>query len=275
MNKGGDFDYIPSREKRRDRRNKNWWSQRDVKTVYDAIFTYGCPYEDTRRVILSREVQEIAAAGRSEQEIKAVTRSLLGIFDVLRKDGSITAQTLANMDSLFTDVFPRMESMFVDVKKAFENRCDRLVERKHLADLFEKTRADEDYVWKPDEVPTLKDEGEINDASFLEAQPWYNVCRSTATGWTVKHDLVLLRGSLEFGYSPWNNTKCNEQLKFLFYETQYGSIFHENTSPPPPHDSLHVKNFIDIAKCRLRGMLSRMCGGTNAKIGHKKLERAK
>ena len=268
MNKGGDFDYIPSREKRRDRRNKNWWSQRDVKTVYDAIFTYGCPYEDTRRVILSREVQEIAAAGRSEQEIKAVTRSLLGIFDVLRKDGSITAQTLANMDSLFTDVFPRMESMFVDVKKAFENRCDRLVERKHLADLFEKTRADEDYVWKPDEVPTLKDEGEINDASFLEAQPWYNGCRSTATGWTVKHDLVLLRGSLEVGYSPWNNTKCNEQLKFLFYETQYGSTFHENTSPPPPHDSLHVKNFIDIAKCRLRGMLSRMCGGTNAKIGH-------
>ena len=52
----------------------------------------------------------------------------------------------------------------------------------------------------------LKDEGEINDASFLEAQPWYNGCRSTVTGWTVKHDLVLLRGSLEVGYSPWNNT---------------------------------------------------------------------
>ena len=269
MNKGGDFDYIPSREKRRDGRNKNCWSQREVKTVYDAIFTYGCPYEDTRRVILSREVQEIAAAGRSEQEIKAVTRSLLGIFDVLRKDGSITAQTLANMDSLFTDVFPRMESMFVDVKKAFENRCDRLVERKHLADLFEKTRADEDYVWKPDEVPTLKDKGEINDTSFLKAQPWYDGCRSTFTGWTVKHDLVLLRGSLEVGYSPWNNTKCKEQLESLFYEKQFGSIFYENTSPPPPpHDSLDLNKFKDIAKWRLRGLLSRMCGGTNAKSGH-------
>jgi len=234
------------------------------------MFAYGCPYEDTRRAILSREVKEsiVAFSGRSEHEIKAVARSLLGIFDILRKDCRVTAQTLANTDSLFTNAFPRFENLFVDVKKAFENRRNRLVERKCLADLFEKTRADEDYVWKPDEVPTLKDEVEINDASFLEAQPWYNGCRGTATGWTVKHDLVLLRGSLEVGYSPWIITKCNEQLKSLFYEKQFGSTFHENTSPPPPHDSLHVKNFIDIAKCRLRGMLSRMCGGTNAKIGH-------
>ena len=79
---------------------------------------------------------------------------------------------------------------------------------------------------------------------------------------------VLLRGSLEVGYSPWNNTKCKEQLESLFYEKQFGSIFYENTSPPPPHDSLDLNKFKDIAKWRLRGLLSRMCGGTNAKSGH-------
>ena len=73
----------------------------------------------------------------------------------------------------------RFENLFVDVKKAFENRQNRLVERKCLADLFEKTRTDEDYVWKPDELPTLKDEGEINDVLMLTAQTWYDETVST------------------------------------------------------------------------------------------------
>ena len=40
MNKGGDFDYIPSRKKEKRQEKQNWWSQRDVKTVYDAIYVW-------------------------------------------------------------------------------------------------------------------------------------------------------------------------------------------------------------------------------------------
>jgi len=289
-----------NREKKREGRDKTCWTHREIKIVFDSMFAYGCPYEDTRRVILSREVKEsiVTFFGRSEQEIKAVARSLLGIFDVLRKDGSVTARTLANTDSLSTNAFPRFENLFVDVKKAFENRQNRLVERKCLADLFEKTRTDEDYVWKPDELPTLKDEREINDVSMLTAQTWYDENSFyTPRSWSAKHDLALLRGSLEIGYSPWNASKVNEQLEAIFYEKQIGSIFVDATAahdasrhspsqyplglhpqlssppplpppppPPPPTTTtttttpMELEEFKNFARTRLPFLLSRISG---------------
>ena len=296
-----DVSYKPSKREGREQKgeSKMCWTHREIKIVCDSMFAYGCPYEDTRRAILSREVKEsiVALSGRSEQEIKAVARSLLGIFDVLRKDGSVTAQTLANTDSLFTNAFPRFLGLFVDVKKAFENRRNRLVERKCLADLFEKTRTDEDYVWKPDELPTLKDEGEINDVSMLTAQTWYDDNSFyTPPSWSAKHDLALLRGSLEIGYSPWNPSKVNEQLEAIFHEKQIGSICVDATaahdasrhspsqyppglhpqlsSPPPPPPPpppttttttttttpIELEEFKNFARTRLHFLLSRISG---------------
>jgi len=291
-----DVTYDPSSEKERrpDGRGKNCWTTREIKIVYDSIFTYGCPYEDTRRVVFSREVREGIAevSGRSEQDIKAVARSLLGIFDVLRKDSSVTAQTLANTDSLFTNAFPRSENLLADVKKAFENRQSRLFERKNLADLFEKTRTDEDYVWKADELPTLKNEEEISDVSMLKAQTWYSELLLPTRSWTVQHDLALLRGSLEIGFTPWNFAKSSEQFEAIYHEKQIGNIFvdasaaHDasrhspsqyppglhpqlsSSSPPPPPPPpttttttpMELEEFKNFARTRLPFLLSRISG---------------
>jgi SHAQKYF class myb-like DNA-binding protein len=288
-----DVTYDPSSEKERrpDGRGKNCWTTREIKIVYDSIFTYGCPYEDTRRVVFSREVREGIAevSGRSEQDIKAVARSLLGIFDVLRKDSSVTAQTLANTDSLFTNAFPRSENLLADVKKAFENRQSRLFERKNLADLFEKTRTDEDYVWKADELPTLKNEEEISDVSMLKAQTWYSELLLPTRSWTVQHDLALLRGSLEIGFTPWNFAKSSEQFEAIYHEKQIGSItvdasvpatgaaaaaspgsyrredipseLHPPISYPPSLlPPIQLEEFKSIARARLPHLLSKMNG---------------
>ena len=288
-----DVTYDPSSEKERrpDGRGKNCWTTREIKIVYDSIFTYGCPYEDTRRAVLSREVREGIAevSGRSGQDIKAVARSLLGIFDVLRKDSSVTAQTLANTDSLFTNAFPRSENLLADVKKAFENRQSRLFERKNLADLFEKTRTDEDYVWKADELPTLKNEEEISDVSMLKAQTWYSELLLPTRSWTVQHDLALLRGSLEIGFTPWNFAKSSEQFEAIYHEKQIGSItvdasvpatgaaaaasplsyrqedipseLHPPISSPPSLLSpIQLEEFKSIARARLPHLLSKMNG---------------
>ena len=215
-------DGVEKQQRRKDERENSsrdrCWSRQDVKTMYNAIFTYGCPHGDIRRVLLSPEVLE-EIRGRPFMEKQEMCRSLLGIIDVIYSwNADLTAQTIITnglSSGQIPDNFPsNAETLIHELKTACWKRRERLKEREMLANLYEKERTDEDYgEIDSSKLPTLKDVFVLKDHDSWYGEEDFVVSKFVIEWWKSEHDDALLRGSLRFGYSPWNANKYSEQLE--------------------------------------------------------------